>query len=137
MKLTSLARIGISALLLAPSMALAAGNSAILNTGNNPFNNAAGGADQTAGAAHINNGQGDLTTIIGRIINILLSFLGIVFLVLVLYAGFLWMTAQGDSKKVDQAKGMITQAIVGLIIIMAAYAISNYVLSALANVTQA
>jgi uncharacterized membrane protein YwzB len=37
---------------------------------------------------------------------------------------------------VDQAKGMITQAIVGLIIIMAAYAISNYVLTALATVTQ-
>ena len=136
MKLTTWARIGAATMLLLPSLALAA-NESLVDTTKSPFENARAGADQTAGSAKISGDQGDLTTIIGRIINILLSFLGIVFLVLVLYAGFLWMTAQGDSKKVDQAKGMLTQAIVGLIIIMAAYAISNYVLTALAAVTQA
>ena len=134
MKLTTMARIGASALLLLPSIALAA-NANIINLNQSPFQTATKAAQDTADTAKIGGGQGDLTVIIGRIINVLLSFLGVVFLVLVLYAGFLWMTAQGDTKKVDQAKSMITQAIIGLIIIMAAYAISSYVLSALAAVT--
>jgi hypothetical protein len=46
------------------------------------------------------------------------------------------MTAQGDSKKVDSARSMITQAIIGLIVIVAGFAISNFVLGSLVNVTQ-
>ena len=134
MKLTTWARIGTATMLLVPSLALAA-NESLTNVSNNPFKNAGVATENVGTSAKINEGQTDLTVIVGRIINILLSFLGIIFLVLVLYAGFLWMTAQGDSKKVDQARGMISQAIVGLIIIMASYAISNYVLNALAQVT--
>ncbi|MEK7116178.1 MAG: pilin [Patescibacteria group bacterium] len=76
-----------------------------------------------------------LPEIIGSIINVALGFLGIVFLVLLLYAGFLWMTAQGEPKTVDKAKDMLKQAIIGLIIIVAAFAVSNFVLTSLVNVT--
>jgi uncharacterized membrane protein len=80
--------------------------------------------------------QRTLPEIVGSIINIVLGFLGIVFLVILLYAGFTWMTAQGDEGKVKNARSMISQAVVGLIVIVAAFAISNFVLSSLVNVTQ-
>jgi hypothetical protein len=77
-----------------------------------------------------------LTVIIGRIINTALGFLGVVFLFLVLYAGFLWMTAQGEEKQVTKAKDIMKQAVVGLIVIVAGFAISNFVMGSLVNVTQ-
>jgi hypothetical protein len=72
--------------------------------------------------------SGDLLTIIGRIIYVLLSLLGVVFLLLMLYAGYLWMTAGGDEKKVAEAKNIIRNAIIGVVIIASAFAITNFVL---------
>lgn len=80
--------------------------------------------------------QTSLPELIGQIINIILGFLGIVLLLLILYAGFLWMTAGGDEGKVKTARQIIANAIIGLIIIVAAFAISNFVLGALVDVTQ-
>ena len=77
--------------------------------------------------------QTDLVTIVGRIIYIFLSLLGTIFLVLMLYAGFIWMTAAGDPKRVDTAKSMIRNAIIGIVIITSAFFITNYILDALTN----
>ena len=74
-------------------------------------------------------GTPDLPTIIGNIINIVLGFMGIILLCLILWAGFLWMTAGGDSKKTETATALIKNAIIGLIIIVAAFAISNFVMT--------
>ncbi|NBS68186.1 hypothetical protein EBT31_04635 [bacterium] len=71
----------------------------------------------------------DLTTTIGTLINIGLSLLGIVFLFLTLYAGWLWMTAAGDSKQTGKAKDILITAVVGLVILLSAYAISNFVIT--------
>lgn len=120
----SLAALSATATLL-PSIAMAQ---------NSPFTagkNLVNSVSQNAGITS----SSDLPTIIGRIINALLTFLGLIFLVLVLYAGFLWMTAQGDGKQVDKAKDMLKQAVIGLVVIVAGYAISNFVLSSLVNVT--
>lgn len=68
---------------------------------------------------------------IANIINIGLGLLGLIFFVLVLYAGFLWMTASGNGDQVGKAKTMLTQAVIGLIIVLAAFAISNFVISQL------
>lgn len=81
-------------------------------------------------------GTSDLPTIVGNIINIVLSFLGILLLVYLVYAGFLWMTSS-DSKGPEKAKEMIRNAIIGLIIIVSSFAISNFVLNALPSVTGA
>ncbi len=92
-------------------------------------------ANDVAGSAGITTSK-TLPQIIGQIINIVLSFLGMVFLILVLYAGFLWMTAQGEAKNVDKAKSILSQSIIGLIVIVAGFAISNFVLGSLVQVTQ-
>ena len=75
----------------------------------------------------------ELPEIIGSFIQVFLGLLGIIFLVLVLYAGFLWMTAQGETEKTDKAKKLLTQAVIGLVIIVAAYAISGFVVDAIAG----
>jgi hypothetical protein len=72
-----------------------------------------------------------IATIVGRIIGIFLSVLGIIFLLLVLYAGFLWMTAAGNADQVDKAKKLLIQATIGLIIILLSFAITNFVIRAL------
>lgn len=73
--------------------------------------------------------------IIGTIIASLLSLLGVVFLVLVIYGGFLWMTSGGNEIKVLKAKKTLIQATIGLIIIVSAYSITYFVLSALGSAT--
>ena len=74
-----------------------------------------------------------LQDIIVLVINSVLGLLGVIFLVLIIYAGFLWMTAGGNEDQVGKAKGLLINAIIGVIIIVAAYAISYFVLHALIN----
>ncbi|KKR34906.1 MAG: hypothetical protein UT67_C0005G0018 [Candidatus Magasanikbacteria bacterium GW2011_GWA2_40_10] len=71
--------------------------------------------------------------LIGSIIGIALSFVGAIFFLLILYAGFLWMTAFGASDKVEKAKDILIHAAIGLIIVLAAYAISKFVFSNLGS----
>jgi cbb3-type cytochrome oxidase subunit 3 len=60
----------------------------------------------------------------GNIIGFLLGFLGVAFLGYMIYAGYTWMLARGNQQEVDNAKRMIEQAIVGLVIVLAAYVIT-------------
>jgi len=50
---------------------------------------------------------------------------------LVIYGGFLWMTARGNEQQVTKAKDLIISAVIGLVIVLAAYAITAYVGGAL------
>ncbi len=79
--------------------------------------------------------QDQLPVVIGNVINALLSLLGFVLLFFMLYAGFLWMTAQGDSKQVDKAKGMIRDAIIGLTIIALSFALTAFVLKTVSGIS--
>ena len=80
-------------------------------------------------------GSEDLTATIGKLISALLSVLGVIFLLLIIWAGFTWMTAQGDPKKVDKAKDILITSVVGLIILLSAYAISTFVITQLGEAT--
>lgn len=73
--------------------------------------------------------------IVSAVISSVLSLMGVIFLILMLYAGFNWMTARGEEEKVTKAKDTLTRAIVGLIIVLAAYAISYFVLSQISGKT--
>lgn len=68
-----------------------------------------------------------LPAIIGRLIGSALGLLGVVLLGYLLFGGYIWMTAGGDEKKVDKARAYIRNAIIGLVIIAAAYSIASYV----------
>lgn len=71
----------------------------------------------------------NLITFIGNIVRIILGLLGLVLVLLIMYAGFIWMTASGDPAKVNKAKKIIYNAIIGLIIIVASFAIVSFVMS--------
>ncbi len=86
------------------------------------------------GTAIGSDSEADLPLVVGNLINVLLSVLGIIFVVLVVYAGFLYLTAQGDEKKVTKAKDILARAVIGLVIIIAAYSISNFVIGQLVGV---
>ena len=78
----------------------------------------------------------ELPQTIGAIIRIVLGFLGIVLLVVIIYGGWLWMTAGGDEEQVKKAKSWIVNGIIGLVIILLAYAITDYVIGELLQAVQ-
>lgn len=73
---------------------------------------------------------------IGKIINMVLGLLGIIVVVLVVYAGFLWMTAGGNKEQIGKAKDLMINAVIGLAIILSAYAITDFVITKLVSSTQ-
>jgi hypothetical protein len=69
----------------------------------------------------------DLRITIVKIINIVLTFLGVIFLALIIVAGFQYMTSGGNEEKIKKSVGLLKNAIIGLVIIMAAWAITRYI----------
>ncbi len=123
---TRLAKIGAGAAAVLAPFAAKAQPAALTNLSNN--------LNATANSAGLTTSQtASLPVLVGRYINIALGLLGVILVVLIVYAGFLWMTAQGNEEKVKKAKGIITNAVIGMILIFAAYAIANFVVSSLVS----
>ncbi len=75
-------------------------------------------------------GTAPVTTVnqlVGGVVGAVLGLLGIIFLILIIYSGMLWMTAQGETKQVTKARDILVESVIGLIIVLSAYAISAYV----------
>lgn len=72
-------------------------------------------------------GPSTILEIVGTGIRVGLSLLGVIFIILILLAGFNWMTAAGDEEKITKAGRTIRAAIIGLLIIVAAYALWAFV----------
>ena len=70
-----------------------------------------------------------LSTFVGNLIKTVLGATGIIFIIIAIYAGILYMIASGDDTKVKKAKSMLVQAVIGLIIIVAAYSLTYYVVN--------
>ena len=84
-------------------------------------------------------GAGDvgMVEMVGGIINVVMGLLGVVAVLVILYGGFMWMTAAGNEEKVGKAKKLIIAGIIGLVVIFAAFAIASFVISNLATTTGA
>ncbi len=78
-------------------------------------------------------GDTDPRIIAARVIRYFLGFLGIIAVGLIMYAGWLWMTSEGNEEKIAQAKKVLTNALVGLAIIMGSFAIVSFILNRLAG----
>lgn len=89
-------------------------------------NNMAGQEDAFLGTSGLSE-SATVPMIASTIISIVLGLLGIIFIVLLVYAGFTWMTANGEEDKINKAKGTIMTAVIGLAIIIAAYSITYFV----------
>ena len=69
--------------------------------------------------------------VVGDVIRVALALLGLIFLILLTYGGFKYMEAKGEEKKVKEAMGLMFQAIVGLAIVLGAYALTEFFVGAL------
>jgi len=83
------------------------------------------------GGGYADADQFSMAKLIGNVISSLLSLLGIIFVVLMIYGGFKWMKASGREDEVKKAQDVIKQAIIGLIITASSYAIYQFVMSGL------
>lgn len=75
--------------------------------------------------------QGDIFGMINTIIGAATGVIAVVLLVLIVYSGFLWMTSHGNDQMVTKAKATLTNATIGLVITISAYALARFVVDQL------
>lgn len=85
------------------------------------------GMAATAGKADLKTNGGDVATLLGTLVGKLLAFVGVIFFILMVYAGITWMMARGNEKEVLKAKETMVAAVIGLILVLSAYAITSFV----------
>jgi cysteine-rich repeat protein len=91
------------------------------------------GGDSETFAASSGLASGSLVLMIARAIRTFLGFLGIVAVIVVLYAGFLWVTAGGEEEKIAKAKKVLKNGLIGLLIMLSSFTIAQFVLSRLTS----
>lgn len=74
---------------------------------------------------------------VALIIGVFLGLLGLIMVILILYGGYLWMTARGNEQQVEDAKHTIRSAIIGAIIIISSYALTSFILNAVLRAVEA
>lgn len=72
---------------------------------------------------------------VAKVIRVGLSLLGIIAICIILYAGWIWMTASGNEEKIDKAKKILKAGLIGLVIILASFGIASFIISKLVDVT--
>jgi hypothetical protein len=87
------------------------------------------------GDSGLNLSGGDVRQTAARLINVALGFLGIIAVIIVLIGGFKYMLSGGDEKKTEGARQLIVSGIIGLAIILSAWAITSFVMSRLVEAT--
>ncbi|MBI5728242.1 MAG: Ig-like domain-containing protein [Candidatus Magasanikbacteria bacterium] len=80
-------------------------------------------------------GADDIRVILAKIVRMILAFLGIIAVVLIIYAGWLIMTSEGSEDKITEGRRVLTNAVIGLLIILSAVAIVQFILNALSRAT--
>ena len=76
-----------------------------------------------------------LAETLGLIVKGALSMVGVIFLLLMVYAGYLWMTARGEEETIKKSQKIIVGSVIGLIIVVASYSITNFVVLAILSRT--
>lgn len=85
----------------------------------------------TGFAARAGFGTTDIRVTIASIIRIILGFLGIVAVLIIMYGGFIYMTAAGNEEKIAKAKRILRDAVIGLLIVLTSFAITQFIIGRL------
>lgn len=67
----------------------------------------------------------------GALVNTFLSLIGIIFIILIIYAGFKWMTAGGNEEQVTKAKSTIVNSVIGIVVVMGAFVLYRFIMDIL------
>ena len=90
------------------------------------------GIDATASVAGLKPANTlTLPQVIGNILGYVLSLLGVVALAFIIAGGYMWMTAGGNDEQIKKAKSLLTNSIIGLVIIVTAYVVVNFVVTSI------
>ncbi|MDP3964088.1 MAG: hypothetical protein Q8Q20_00295 [bacterium] len=81
----------------------------------------------------VSGGESSLPDIIVNIIGYVLSFIALIAVIMVIYGGFVWLTSGGNDERIASAKRAISSAIVGIVIVILAWAIVSFVVRGVAN----
>lgn len=95
-----------------------------------------GSAFTSAGDDIVGTGQGDARAFVTNILRWALTFLGLICVIMIIYGGFLYITAAGEEDKAKKGRTIILYCVIGIAIIAASYAIVNTVLSGVTAVGQ-
>jgi len=93
------------------------------------FQDALSQAAMVSGKAGVE--KNSLNFYVATLTSIALSLLGIIFFILMIYGGYIWMIARGDEKEATKAKDIIKMGIIGLIVVLLAYVISKFLIDKL------
>jgi len=121
----SLATASMFLFVVMPALLVAMPSSAAptVNTGASDFNNTGLSTNVTP------------TSLIAQIVKFGLGFLSLVAVIIILVGGFKWMTSGGSEDKIGEAKKLIINGVIGLVIILAAWGIANWAISTVLSVT--
>lgn len=71
--------------------------------------------------------EGNIFTIIGTLITVLVSVLGVILLGFMVVAGFYWITAGGNSSQIEKAKKLLMNTIIGLVLLLASVSLARFI----------
>lgn len=87
-------------------------------------------SDNPSAVSTATGGQGNARQLVLTIVNFFLTFLGLLAVIMIIYGGFLYVSAAGKEDKIETGKKIIMYAVIGIIIILLSFAIVNTVLNA-------
>lgn len=118
--------VGLSGVAMASPAAYADG---VLNT--NPATTYIGGGDASESIVPDGVGNSGLTKTINTAVNVVIGIVGMLAVIMIIMGGISFVTSQGDTAKVTKARNTILYGVVGLIVVLLAFAIVNFVLSSI------
>ena len=80
-----------------------------------------------SGAYDSSTDENTMSRVAGLVVNVVFSILGVIFVFLIVYAGYQWMTAQGDKIKVTKGQSVIRTCVIGMLVTAGAYAIWQFI----------
>ena len=90
---------------------------------------------QQAGLVQSGQTPPTVSQIIGFVINAVLGLIGVIYLSIIIYSGFQWMTAGGNEDTITKAKNRLIQSTIGLVIVFSAFIITNFVIFRILDIT--
>lgn len=102
----------------------------------NSFNNNLGSTGIGLGYSPVENGDTFVNTMIGKIITVLLGFVGVIFFVMIFMAGYQWLMSGGNADSIKKAKQRLTNSIIGLVVVLAAYLVTVFIYTQVKTITK-
>lgn len=136
--MTKIIKVGLSVMLLSIVLVFAPATAELLATTDNPsgwLDTVRNGGLDVVGTAYGTSDTKDVRMIVVDVIKVILGFLGIIAVIIVFYAGYKWMMSGGNEETVSDTKKMLVAGLIGLVIILSAYILANFVIDQIYSAT--